>query len=97
MSYCLFLDDLRLCPDGFIVARTYNDAVNLIKEKGLPSMISFDHDLGEEKTGYDFAKFIVNYCLDFKLPPPLYYVHSANPVGAENIECLLSNFEKYTI
>jgi|LWDU01.1.fsa_nt_gi hypothetical protein len=69
--------------------------------------LSFDHYLSEnqegdidynnmeEKTGYDCAKWLVQYCLENNLTIPDYYVHSANPVGKKNIECFLSNAKKH--
>lgn len=49
----------------------------------------------EEKTGYDCAKFLVDYCINNKLSLPLYNIQSANPVGKENINSLLSKFIKH--
>ena len=51
MSWNLFLDDIRdpsYADDGreYVLARSWVDAVTLIHEKGCPSHISFDHDLG---------------------------------------------------
>ena len=46
-----------------------------------------------EKTGYDCAIWLVNYCLDFKRQLPIYGCHSANPVGRDNILKLLNNFK----
>lgn len=46
----------------------------------------------EEKTGYDCAKWLVDYCLDNNCKLPLYNIQSANPVGKENIDKLLQNF-----
>lgn len=54
----------------------------------------FDYSLCTEKTGYDAAKFLVEYCLDNDEPMPHFTVHSANPAGAENILCLLNNLQK---
>lgn len=48
----------------------------------------------QEKTGMDCAKWLVNYCLDNNKKLPEFYVHSANPVGANNIIFLLNNFLK---
>jgi hypothetical protein len=48
----------------------------------------------QEKTGMDCAKWLVEYCMDNELPLPIFYVHSANPVGADNIRFLLENFNK---
>ncbi len=91
----LYLDDVRPTPENFQRVYNFDEFVKFIADKGLPNFISFDHDLGEEKTGYDCAKFLVDYCLDQNLKLPEFYVHSQNPVGKENIEKLLDNFNKF--
>jgi len=48
-----------------------------------------------EETGMDCAKWLVDYCMDNDVPLPKYYVHSANPVGADNIRGLLGNYIKH--
>lgn len=93
-NHNLFLDDLRSIPEGFIGVKNFNEFIIFIKLNGLTKFISFDHDLGEGKTGYDCAKFLISYCLDNNLSLPNWKVHSQNPVGKENIEKLLYNFEK---
>ena len=105
MSYTLFLDDLRdtsyvgLLPlSSPKIARTYEEAVYIVKNYGLPSFVYFDHDLGEEKTGYDFAKWLVVYMMDKGLGYPdnfNYYVHSANPVGKEAIIQYFKSYKKH--
>ena len=51
-----------------------------------------------EKTGKDCANWLIEYCMDNNKELPICYIHSANPVGADNIRFLLSNFrEKYKI
>ena len=64
-----------------------------IETNGFPNFISFDHDLGLEESGYDCAKWLVDYCLDHNLHLPEFEVHSQNPVGKENILALLNNFK----
>jgi hypothetical protein len=49
----------------------------------------------EEKTGYDCAKWLVDYCIDNQANLPDYLVHSANPIGKKNIESYLENFKKH--
>lgn len=88
----LYLDDLRPIPDGFVGVRSYVEFVNYISQNGLPDFISFDHDLGLEESGFDCAKWLVNYCLDTDYRLPQFDVHSQNPVGKENILSLLNNF-----
>ncbi len=46
-------------------------------------------------TGMDCAKWLVEYCLDKKLPLPKYNIQSANPAGKENIDGLLKSFIKH--
>ncbi len=106
----LYLDDVRNPNgDGWIIVRDYDQFVNWITENGLPDEISFDHDLAtihynsdtwtegfqyHEKTGYDAAKWLCQYCWTNGLPIPTWNVHSANPVGRDNIIQLIQNFEK---
>ena len=88
----LYLDDLRVTTEGFDRVYNYADFVEYITQNGLPDFISFDHDLGEDESGYDCAKYLVEYCIEHNLSLPKFSVHSQNPVGKENIERLLNNF-----
>jgi hypothetical protein len=54
-----------------------------------------DIQIHEEKTGMDCVKWLVNYCMDNDKKLPVYYIHSANPVGADNMKGLLSNYLKH--
>lgn len=90
----LYLDDLRPIPDEFIGVRSFTEFINYINQNGLPDFISFDHDLGLEESGFDCAKWLVNFCLDNHKKLPEFFVHSQNPVGKKNIESLLNNFIK---
>ena len=86
----LYLDDLRSTPENFERVYDYDEFVNFINTE----FISFDHDLGEGKTGFDCAKFLVEFCLDNGVLEINFQVHSQNPVGKENIEKLLANFNR---
>lgn len=90
----IYLDDLRPIPEGFVGLRSYAEFVSHITQNGLPAFISFDHDLGLEESGFDCAKWLVEYCMDHYQKLPDFLVHSQNPVGKENIELLLFNFMK---
>lgn len=48
----------------------------------------------KEKTGYDCAKWLVEYCLDNECQLPATYCHSMNPIGKAKIESLLRQFAK---
>lgn len=54
-------------------------------EQEMPNIICFDHDLGDEESGMDAAKWLVEYCLNNDIEIPIVYSQSSNPVGRENI------------
>lgn len=97
--WSLFLDDERYpIEDGrnWKIARTVDEALRMCVEYGAPTYASFDHDLGEnEPTGFQFVKSFVYLDQEKKIDIPrdfLFYVHSQNPVGAENIRQYLSQY-----
>jgi hypothetical protein len=120
-NYNLFLDDFRNPEDAYeyfkqedfiekewIVVRNYDEFINKIQEKGVPQILSFDHDLSDvhythqdteipydEKTGFHCAKWLINYCIDnnLKLTSRI-YIHSMNVVGTENIKSLFDTYYK---
>lgn len=93
----LYVDDERPCPDGWILAKTYQEAIQIIFEPGCFAIthLSLDHDLGTEKTGYDIACAIEAGAHARHLPEiPFMTCHSANPVGKERINKALSNAKR---
>lgn len=92
----LFVDDVRdpSFVDHWEIARTFADAEKLIRS-GEVTHISLDHDLGEEKTGYDLACLIEELAVSGKIPFPDWRVHSANPVGKMRIQQALISAERY--
>lgn len=83
----LFLDDLRNVPNGYIVARTYEECVSLLENNKIET-ISLDHDLGTKKTGYDVCLWLIEH----KIYPKEILIHSANPVGQKNMIQLLNRY-----
>lgn len=49
----------------------------------------------QEKTGYDCVKWMVDYCLDNRENFPIWYLHTMNPIGAENMKVLILNYLKH--
>jgi hypothetical protein len=96
--------------------KSYGEFTKWIEKNSLPSLICFDHDLGEDVakgrvskgmskrqarilkretlSGFDCAKWLIEFCLDNELNAPDFKIQSANPVGAENIKGLIENFRK---
>lgn len=121
MTWNLFIDDERNPEDvtwapwhirekcrnePWVVCRNYTDAIAEVLNRGFPSFISFDHDLGDNtKTGHDIAKTLVEADIQsgdnpnrsgYKFADNFdFYVHSKNPVGKANIEGLLNSYLKH--
>jgi hypothetical protein len=128
-NYNLFLDDdPKRIPGNlawiqhpdveWVIVRNYKDFIKTIRDNGIPKIVSFDHDLGEEhymeyhrvkntdfsekidysrfkeKTGYDCAKWLAEYCVDKKTPIPLYYIHTLNGPGGANIFSIMESARK---
>lgn len=99
MNVYIWLDDERPMPAllpfdwGYrIHAKTYLEALHYLqyycKSGEYCVYMDFDHDLGEGKSGYDVAKWIV----ENNIQNIWYRVHSMNPVGRANIEQLLDHY-----
>jgi hypothetical protein len=101
--YKLFIDDERMPPgdgEAWNIARDMSEVKAIIQGKGFPHHISFDHDMGDmEPTGYDIAHWMVDVDITVHgqfIPTDFTFkVHSANIIGARNIECLLNNYLEF--
>lgn len=99
----LYIDDLRNPKTNrdWTVVRSFEEAVEFMEKSGCPNYISFDHDLGDvgTKTGKDIANWLVEkeQILEGRFIPEdfEFNVHSANPVGAENIAGLLKRYLEF--
>ena len=92
----VWLDDLRPMPDGYdFHAKTAWEAIDMLDTDKVTD-ISLDHDLGRLKkcgTGYDVACHIENRAYYGK-PLPNWKLHTANPVGEENMRRCLESAER---
>lgn len=104
MGYKMYIDDIRIPKtDGYVVVRSFQEALEHIKVYGFPNFVSFDHDLGMDQTesyelptGYDFAKWLCQEDIDHPFMQHFdYFVHSANPAGKANIEGYLDNYMQF--
>lgn len=107
MKVGLFLDDERNPEDVFwvkypkdvewFVVRRMSDFIFSICN-GEIDIISFDHDiqdydmLGNEQTGYDCLKSLIDYCIDTNTRIPECFFHTQNSVGLENMRTYYNNF-----
>jgi hypothetical protein len=93
----VWLDDVRSMPNDFdLHVKTADEAIKKLKTNQV-SIISLDHDLGEEdsKTGYDVAKFIEKSAFEGSLDPLEIRIHSANPVGVNNMKMCINNAYRF--
>lgn len=119
MKYNLFLDDNRQLPlhyestfgGKWLIAETMEIAMMMIDDLGFPSILSLDHDLGENPlskrqsnfTGLDFVKWFVNIDLvgeresiGWILDETKFILHSLNPIGFKNMLEYLENYKKFS-
>lgn len=89
----LYVDDLRTPPNilkqnyNIIICRNYKETIYELNKRRC-KVIDLDYDLGEEKTGYDICKFI----LENHIPLNKVYIHTSNPVGRNNMIQLLQRY-----
>jgi hypothetical protein len=105
MFWNLFLDDIRTPAHGhnggqnYTIARSTKQAKAMIEKTCMPKHISFDHDLGGDDTAMDLVKWIIEQDLNCEghfIPEDFtFQVHSANPVGAQNLQAMLNNYLNY--
>ena len=100
----LYVDDIRPAPEGWQQARTVTDAIKFLAQFGLEvDEISLDHDISynvevagtqrpfpSPETFQAVAYFIGIYYPISKAPKIT--VHSANPVGAHEIQKILQTW-----
>lgn len=99
MTYKIFLDDERDCPEGYELCRDIRQFMIMIDDKGIPNHISFDYYLNKsgwpDMTGLhvlqDFL-FFIGYD-DQKLPDDFSYeVHSSSEEGGNSIRKMLDHY-----
>lgn len=54
----------------------------------------FNYNKILEKTGYHACKWLIEHCLEKKIPFPEYYIHTMNPIGKTNIQSLIDSYRK---
>ena len=89
----VYLDDERPTPEGWHRVYTADEAITLLRAGGVTE-ISLDHDLGDDQkfgTGYDVAVFIEEGAFFGNVRPVRWSIHSANPVGRQNMQAALEN------
>jgi len=96
----LYLDDLRLAPEGWKKVYDCRDIKELIAQAGEDFEIeamSFDFNLTPWCNGVDVMKLLADACINKKTnkfwPKEIYY-HSNDPKGIEQLKQFVEKFEK---
>lgn len=84
----IWVDDIREAPEGYVWARSVDEAIDAIRRAGIEGkeieLLDLDHDAGDYyKDGGDYIRV-----LDFLEGKPFHgsvRIHSANVVGRENM------------
>ncbi len=101
----IWLDDERDPNDPIIIklfgtkdnwtwVKTIEEALDIITTNKI-NMISLDHDLGYEKTGYDLITKIEELTFTGNLYPFYILIHSQNPVGIQRMKTVAKRIREY--
>lgn len=91
----IWIDDIRKPPDwDWLWARSSAEAITLLDTYPV-NHISFDHDLGGDDTAMRVAVVIEKRAHDDTMGPVEWAVHSANPVGRDNIRKCMESAERF--
>lgn len=96
----IYLDDERSPKSNrFLVVRTYEGFCLALSCATKITEVSFDHDLGAEKTGMDCLRYMVEE--DMKRNGTLFSTdliwnaHTANPCGRDNMNSYIKSYLKF--
>jgi len=76
-----------------LVARSTEEAKRIVESVGWPTHLLLDHDLGGDDTTMVFLRWLAYEKHDGEIIPD-YTIHSANPVGASNINGFMRSWAR---
>ena len=93
----LYIDDIRNPKGKFDkITRSSEETIEYLTRNGCPEFISFDHDLGGDDTSMIIVKWLCEMDMDMSgefIPDNFTWnIHSANPVGADNLDGYLTSY-----
>lgn len=94
----LWIDDIRVAPDGYFWCRSVNEAISTIElveyletlrpDKRIIEIINIDHDAGDfASEGGDYIK-LLDWLEETGRNYPI-HIHSMNVVGVENMRRII--------
>lgn len=79
----------RVSFDHDLGPTAYQEYHKAINSNGI-----INYDNIEERTGMDCARWLAHLCVERNVPIPLYYIHTLNPIGRQNIFSILESARK---
>jgi hypothetical protein len=90
----VWLDDIRPAPKGWNYVATVADAQTLL-QTGDVTHLSLDHDLGEDTPeAYALCLWMAENDV---WPTEWIGIHSANPVGRDNMRAVINRYSPFTL
>lgn len=92
----LYLDDVRPCPEGWVLARDCSEAMDILLKHFGTFEVSLDHDLGEDEHGKEKQNgcTLILWFSAMRIFPGNVQLHTANPVGRQNMLRALVDMER---
>ena len=93
----VYLDDLRMTPEGWTRAYWPDEVIAYLKT-GEVTEISLDHDLGDDKrgTGYDVLEWIEKETATNNFDPPIISIHTANVSARLKMMAAVESIRRFT-
>lgn len=91
----MYVDDLRLpTDDSWTVIRSVDEAIRNL-QNGTVTEMSLDHDMGDRASeGGDCIRVVLWMC-EYGFWPAAITLHTANPVGRDNMAALIDRYGPY--
>lgn len=91
----LYLDDQRSAPHGWVLARTAEDAIDILRQ-GQVTDLSLDYDLGDPHfgTGLDVLEWLERALEERKVTLPRLQAHSGSILGRRRLEATIALLEQ---
>lgn len=91
----IWLDDLRMVPEGYIGTKSVNETIRLIEKVeasgGQIELLDLDHDLGNYAFDGGDAIKLLDYLAENEKFYPI-VIHTANPVGRANMQRMIQRY-----
>jgi len=91
----LFVDDQRAAPSGWLLARSVDEAVSVLRQGDVTDM-SLDFDLGDARrgTGVDVLDWLKGAVEQGRVTLPKLEAHSGSPVGRRRLEARIEQLAR---